>query len=74
MFNDTDEWPVTCTNCGHIMFKKIGWLKSASTVVCNLCRNELKFRNDTFINVLKNAKSTIDGLARISVLTDKKKN
>jgi len=72
MLNDTDKWPVTCTDCGYVMTKEIGWLKGAFTIVCDLCGHVLKFRNDTFINVLENAKSTVDGIARTSVLTEKK--
>jgi hypothetical protein len=73
MLNDTDEWPVTCAECGQVMQKQIGWLKHAVSIICVRCGASLTFRNDTFLQVLENAKSAVDGVARGVVLTEKKR-
>ena len=63
MLNDTDLWPITCAECGKIFEKEIGWLKHSTSVVCPKCRSDLAFRNDTFLQILENAKGTLAHIA-----------
>lgn len=71
MLNDTDLWPILCSECGHEMQKQIGWLKDQSSFPCEVCRRIGKFERETFLDVLKNVESTLNGLARGSRLFHK---
>jgi hypothetical protein len=34
MYDDDDDWPFKCPDCGEEFTKKIGWLKTQTEVKC----------------------------------------
>jgi len=72
MLNDTDEWPITCPECGHETRKQIGWLKNNSSLTCPRCGFVGEFYTDAFIKMLDHLKKAISGAARATGLFKKK--
>jgi predicted nucleic acid-binding Zn-ribbon protein len=72
MLNDTDTWPVTCVNCGHIMYEKIGCLKQTVDLTCPHCGIHLKFHRDEFAQSIEQHRRSIEMLARSKQWTERK--
>jgi predicted nucleic acid-binding Zn-ribbon protein len=72
MLNDTDNWPVTCINCGHIMYETIGRLRQTVDLTCPHCGVHLKFHRDQFANTVENNRRNVEIIAKNTPWTERK--
>ena len=72
MLNDTDNWPVTCVNCGHIMYEPIGRLKQTVDLTCPHCEVHLKFHRKEFAQSIEQHRMAIEIIAKNNPWVEKK--
>jgi hypothetical protein len=64
MFNDQDNWPVSCPICGAVMLKEIGWLKANTCLNCDCCDAGLRYYPERMKRDLEDAQRAVERFSR----------
>ncbi len=64
MFDNRDEWPVYCPDCGGITAKPIGWLLANDRLTCTGCGAVLAYYRERMARDLEDAHRAVANFSR----------
>lgn len=71
MLNDSNLWPIPCSECGQITEKNIGEWKTTRAYTCSRCRMRMDLDQDTFMRAMQDVNQSLDTIARTTRLSRK---